>query len=140
MSPVPSWFKPVAIVALLWNLLGCVAYLSDVTMSAEAVAQMSPEQQALFSSRPAWAVSATAIAVWGGALGCVGLFLRKRWALPLLVASLAGVVVQDVALFLLSNAAAMAGAAAYVLQSLVLLIAIGLVQLARKASACGWLA
>ena len=31
----------VAIVALLWNLLGCVAYLSDVTMSPEAIAQMS---------------------------------------------------------------------------------------------------
>lgn len=139
MTPVPSWFKPVAIVALLWNLLGCVAYLSDVTISPEAVAQMSPEQQALYNSRPAWAVSATAIAVWGGALGCIGLFLRKRWALPLLLASLAGVVVQDLALFALSNAAATAGAAAYVLQGLVLLIAIALVQLARKASASGWL-
>jgi hypothetical protein len=139
MTPVPSWFKPVAIVALLWNLIGCVAYLSDVTITPEAVAQMSPEQQALYNSRPAWAVSATAVAVWGGALGCVGLFLRKRWALPLLLASLAGVVVQDVALFVLSNAAAMAGTAAYVLQGLVLLIAIGLVQLARKASASGWL-
>lgn len=140
MTPVPSWFKPVAIVALLWNLIGCVAYLSDVSITPEAVAQMSPEQQALYNSRPAWAVSATAIAVWGGALGCIGLFLRKRWALPLLVASLVGVVVQDLAIFVLSNAGAMAGAAAYVLQGLVLVIAIALVQLARKASASGWLA
>jgi hypothetical protein len=140
MTPVPSWFKPVAIVALLWNLIGCVAYLSDVTITPEAVAQMSPEQQALYNSRPAWAVSATAIAVWGGALGCIGLFLRKRWALPLLVASLLGVVVQDLAIFVLSGAGAMAGAAAYVLQGLVLLIAVALVQLARKASASGWLA
>ena len=140
MTPVPSWFKPVVIVALLWNLIGCVAYLSDVTISPEAVAQMSPAQQALYNSRPAWAVSATAIGVWGGALGCIGLFLRKRWALPLLVASLAGVVVQDLALFVLSNAAAMAGAAAYVLQGLVLVIAIALVQLARNTRARGWLA
>lgn len=139
MTPVPSWFKPVAIVALLWNLIGCVAYLSDVTISPEAVAQMTPEQQALYNSRPGWAVSATAIAVWGGALGCIGLFLRKRWAVPLLVASLAGVVVQDLALFVLSNAAAVAGAAAYVLQGLVLAIAIGLVILARKAASHGWL-
>lgn len=139
MTPVPSWFKPVAIVALLWNLIGCVAYLSDVTITPEAVAQMSLEQQALYNSRPAWAVAATAIAVWGGALGCIGLFLRKRWALPLLVASLAGVAVQDVAIFVLTGAGAMAGAAAYVLQGLVLLIAIALVQLARKANASGWL-
>jgi hypothetical protein len=139
MTSVPSWFKPVVIVALLWNLLGCVAYLSDVMITPEAVAQMSPEQQALYNSRPAWAVSATAIAVWGGALGCVGLFLRKRWALPLLVASAAGVVVQDLAIFVLSNAAAMAGAAVYVLQGLVLVIAVALAQLARKAAAHGWL-
>lgn len=139
MTPVPSWFKPVAIVALLWNLIGCVAYLSDVSISPEDVAQMSPDQQALYNSRPAWAVSATAIAVWGGALGSIGLFLRKRWALPVLLASLAGVVVQDVAIFVMSSAAAMAGAAVYVLQGLVLLIAIGLVLLARKATANGWL-
>jgi hypothetical protein len=139
MTSVPSWFKPVVIVALLWNLLGCVAYLSDVMITPEAVAQMSPEQQALYNSRPAWAVSATAIAVWGGALGCVGLFLRKRWALPLLVASAAGVVVQDLAIFVLSNAAAMAGAAVYVLQGLVLVIAVALAQLARRAAAHGWL-
>lgn len=84
-------------------------------------------------------MSATAVAVWGGALGCIGLFLRKRWALPLLIASLAGVVVQDLAIFVLTSAAATAGAAAYVVQGLVLVIAIALVQLGRKASAGGWL-
>lgn len=135
----PSWLKPVAAVALLWNLLGCVAYISDVTMSAEAVAQMPPEQQALYNSRPSWAVSATAVAVWGGALGSIGLFLRKRWAVPVLAASLAGIFLQDLALFVLTNAAAQAGAAVYVLQSIVLAVGIALLILARRASAAGWL-
>jgi hypothetical protein len=139
MTDVPKWFKPVAAVALLWNLIGCVAYLSDVTMTPDAVAQLPPAQQALYNSRPAWAVSATAVAVWAGALGCIGLFLRKRWARPVLAASLAGVVVQDLAIFLLSDAAALAGSAVYVLQTLVLVIAIALLMLARKASANGWL-
>lgn len=138
--PSPSWLKPVAIVALLWNLLGCVAYLSDVTMSAEAVAQLTPEQQALYQSRPAWAVSATAIAVWGGALGSIGLFLRRRWATVVLAASVAGIFAQDVALFVLTNAAAMAGASVYVLQGLVLVVGLGLLVLARRATATGWLA
>lgn len=139
MTDVPKWFKPVAVVALLWNLIGCVAYLSDVTTTPEAVAQMPPAQQAVYNSRPTWAVAATAVAVWGGALGCIGLFLRKRWARPVLVASLAGVVVQDIAIFLLTDAAAITGSAAYVLQTLVLAIAIALVMLARKASERGWL-
>ena len=140
MSALPRWYLPVTIVALLWNLLGCAAYLSDVTVTPDDVARMSAEQQALYAARPAWAVAATAIAVWGGAAGCLGLILRKRWAVPLLIASLAGVIVQDLSLFLLTNAAAQAGAVAMLLQGIVLLVAIGLVLLARKAAARGWLA
>jgi hypothetical protein len=84
--------------------------------------------------------AATAIAVWGGAAGCVGLILRKRWALPLLLASLTGLVVQDFGVFVLSEAATKAGPMVLVLQAMVLLIAIGLVLLARKARARGWIA
>lgn len=138
MNSQPKWFRPVAVVALLWNLLGCIAYLSDVTMTPEDVARMSPAQQALYESRPAWAVGATAIAVWCGALGCVGLILRKRWSYILLVLSLIGVIVQDAALFGLSDAARQAGAVALVLQGVVLLVSIGLVLLGRKAIKQGW--
>jgi hypothetical protein len=139
MERAPKWFVPVAVVALVWNLLGCAAYLSDVTLSEADVAAMSLEQQALYASRPTWAVAATAIAVWCGAAGCLGLTLRKRWANPLLVASLVGVIGQDVALFGLGRAAG-AGAAVVVLQGLVLVVAIALVLLGRKAGARGWLA
>jgi hypothetical protein len=139
METVPKWFKPVGIAALLWNLLGCFAYLSDVTLTPEDVAKMTAAQQALYASRPAWAISATAFAVWGGAAGCVGLLLRKRWSRPLFLVSLAGVIVQEVALFGLSTAAAQAGPAAFALQGLVLVIAVALVMLGRKADAQGWL-
>jgi hypothetical protein len=138
MEAIPKWYVPVTILALLWNLLGCAAYLSDVMLTPEDIARMSPAQQALYAARPAWAVAATATAVWGGAAGCLGLILRKRWAMPLLIVSLAGLIIQDVGLFVLSDAAAQAGPAAIALQGLVLLIAIGLVLLARKAAARGW--
>jgi hypothetical protein len=140
MEATPRWYLPVTILALLWNLLGCAAFLSDVTLTPENVARMSAAQQALYAARPAWAVVATAIAVCGGAAGCLGLILRRRWAMPLLLASLAGVITQDFGLFVLSNAAKQAGPVPMVLQGLVLLIAIGLVLLARKAAARGWIA
>ena len=140
MNKAPKWYMPVAIVALLWNLIGCAAYLADVTLTPEDVAKMSAAQQALYNSRPAWAVAATAIAVWGGAAGCVGLILRRRWATPLLIASLAGLIVQDIGLFGMTDVVAQEGPKVLVLQGLVLLIAIGLVLLARKATARGWLA
>lgn len=139
MHKRPGWFLPVAIVAVLWNLLGCFAYLADVTLSPEDIAKMSAAQQALYHSRPAWAIAATATAVWGGAAGCVGLIIGKRWAYPLLVASLAGVIVQDIGLFLLGDVAAAIDATAMVLQGVVLIVAVALVWLARKAIARVWI-
>jgi len=139
MPTPPKWFRPVAIVALLWNLLGCAAYLADVTLSPADIAKLPPAQQALYATRPAWAISATAIAVWGGAAGCVGLIMKKRWATWLLVASLACVLVQNLWLFVLSDAARETGAIAFILQGVVLIVSIALVVLARKASAQRWL-
>jgi hypothetical protein len=51
MSAPPKWFTPVAILALLWNLLGASAYLMDVTISPEAVAKMGDAEQAMYASR-----------------------------------------------------------------------------------------
>lgn len=134
---VPKWFLPVGILALLWNLLGCMAYLSDVMLTPEDVAKLDAAQQAMYAARPAWAVAATAVAVWGGAAGSLGLILRRRWATPLLIASLLGVIAQDYNLLVLGGAGA--DPVVLALQGLVLLIAIGLVLLARRASRLGWL-
>ncbi len=138
-TPPPKWYMPAAIAGLLWNLLGCAAYLADVMLSEEALAAMTEAQQAVYAVRPSWAVAATAIAVWGGALGCVGLILRKRWALPVLVASLVGVIVQDLGLFVLTDAGALAGPSVYGLQGLVFVVSLGLVMFARKAAASRWI-
>ncbi len=138
MSSVPRWYLPVVVLALLWNVLGCIAYLADVTVTPEEVAAMSAAQQALYAARTPWMVAATAVAVWGGAAGCLGLFLRRRWALPVLVASLAGVIVQDAGILMVQGGAAFAGTAS-LLQGLVLVVAVALVFLARRAIAEGWM-
>jgi hypothetical protein len=139
MTTPPKWFRPVAIVALIWNLLGCAAYLADVTLTPEDISKMPPAQQELYAARPGWAVAATATAVWGGAAGCVGLILRKRWSAVLLAVSLAGVIVQDVALFGMTRVVATSGPSVVVLQGLVLVVAIALVLLARTAVRRGWM-
>ena len=138
MTTRPKWYLPVTILALVWNLIGCAAYLSDVMLTPEDIAAMDQTQQALYNSRPAWAVAATAVAVWAGAAGCIGLIVRKRWAALLLELSLAGVIVQDIGLFVLSGVDT--GPAVMGMQVVVLLIAIGLVVLARKAIARRWIA
>lgn len=139
MNQAPKWFTVVAIVALLWNVLGCVAFVLDMRLTPENVAKLSEAQQALYAARPAWSVAATAIAVFGGALGCIGLLIRRRWAFALLLLSLLGIIVQDVELFVLSNGAVLAGVGAVVLQAVVLLVGVLLVLLGRKGVARAWL-
>ena len=135
----PTWFKVVAVLALLWNLLGCLAFFSDLRLSPEDLAKLPEAQQALYAARAGWAVAATAVAVFGGALGSMALLLGKKWALPVFVLSLLGILVQDFGLFVLANGAALAGSVAVVMQGIVLAVGIALVLLSRKAIARGWL-
>ena len=138
MQPAPKWFKPVAIVALLWNAIGCAAFVSDVRMTPEALAQLSAVQQALYASRPTWFVIAYALAVWGGAFGSLGLVLKKRWSAPLLLLSLIGIIIQDTWLFGSSGAVEAFGSSVYAMQGFILLVGIGLVLLSRKAVRLEW--
>ena len=139
LAQAPKWYLPTAVVAFLWNVLGCLAYLADVTIKPEDVAKMTAAQQAMYHSRPAWAVAAMACAVWFGLAGSLGLILKKRWATPLLIVSLVGVIGQDIALFMVRGFIEVGGYAAVVLQGCVLLIAIALVLLARRARAQEWI-
>lgn len=135
----PTWFKVVAVVALLWNLLGCLAFFADLRLSAEDIAQLPDAQQALYAARPGWAVVATGIAVIGGVLGSIGLLMRRKWAFPVFVLSLLGILAQDFGLFVLVDGASLAGPVAVVMQGVVLAVGIGLVLLSRKGIARGWL-
>ncbi len=135
----PRWFMIVGIVALVWNLLGVAAYIMQVNMSAEALAALPEAERALYTSMPAWATAAFALAVNGGALGCLLLVLKKSLALPVLVISLAGVLVQMFHAFVISNSFEVLGTAGLIMPVLVTVIAVYLVHLARSAKANGWL-
>ena len=139
MNTSPVWFKIVAVIALLWNVLGCIAFFSDLRLSPEDLAALPEAQQALYAARPAWAVVATAVAVFGGFLGCIGLLLGRKWAVVVLVLSLIGILVQDYGLFVLAEGASLAGPVAMVMQGIVLVVGIGLVLLSHKGIARGWL-
>ncbi|VAW11040.1 hypothetical protein MNBD_BACTEROID03-2112 [hydrothermal vent metagenome] len=91
----PIWFWIVSVLALLWNLLGVMAYLAQVNMTDETLAALPEAERALYENQPIWATMAFAIAVWGGALGSLALLLRKRWARAVLLISLIGIIVQN---------------------------------------------
>lgn len=138
MNAAPKWFVPVAVVALLWNLLGCFMIWMDATMTSEAVAALPADQQAIHAARDTWMVIGSIVAVGAGALGSLGLVLKRKWATPLLILSVLGLIAQDLGFVLISRTLPipMAG---WILQGMVFVIAVLLVLMARKASAAGWL-
>lgn len=139
MTQAPKWFRVAAFVALLWNILGCIAFIADLQFSPEDVAKLPEAQQALYAARPGWSVASTGIAVFGGAVGCIALLLKRKYAFVLLALSLIGIIAQDISMFLLVNGAAVADIVSVILQTIVLLVGIGLVLLSRKAVVRSWL-
>lgn len=78
-------------ITLLWNVLGSINFLMQ--MNSDMVAAYRDTERAIIVGRPTWATVAFALAVFGGALGCLLLLLRKSSAYILFIASLLGVIV-----------------------------------------------
>lgn len=88
----PHWsFWLIGVLTLIWNVLGCVNFI--LQMNPDVVSSYRETEQAIIQGRPIWATAGFAVAVFGGALGCVLLMLKKPAACYFFVASLIGVVV-----------------------------------------------
>lgn len=136
----PTSFRVIAIAALIWNAIGVMAFIMDVTMSAEALAELSEGEQALYAMRPSWVLAAFGIAVFGGLAGSVALVLKKRSATPLFAVSLAAVVVQTFWAYVLVDSFAVTGPPIAAFQATIVVIAAALLWYSRTAAAKGWLA
>lgn len=135
----PRWYTPAALAALVWNIVGVLSYISWVTMDEAEVAALEEGQRALYEGMPIWATSAFALATWCGALGGLGLVLRKAWAAPFLGVSLAAVIVQDVHAFVVSDAADALATPDLVLAGVIAVVAVVLLLFAVRARRAGWL-
>ncbi len=130
------WFLPVAALALVWNLMGVVAYLSQMTMDLSV---LEDAQRAFYESIPAWATAAFAIAVFAGVAGSVGLLLKKRWAIRVLVISCIGIVVQMTHSLLLGNGLDVFGTSALILPLVTLAIGLALIGFAILSKNRAWI-
>ena len=126
-------------IALFWNVLGVMAYLAQAFMSEETLQSLPEAEQAIYQDVPAWATAAFALAVWGGALGCLLLLLRKRWAKVVLVISLLGIFVQMIYNVFLSKSMEVYGPGGLIMPVLVVFVGAFLVWYSRKADTNGWL-
>jgi len=133
----PGWLRIVALLALLWNLVGVYFYLVHVgTIAGPA---MSAADEALRGTMPAWATACFAVGVFGGSLGSVGLLLLKSWSRLLLLLSLLALLVEQGWYLLISGAPQVLGPSAYGLPITILVVAALLVWLANGGVKRGWL-
>ncbi|WP_145201817.1 sugar transporter [Sphingobium sp. B2] len=91
---MPRYFVVIAIVLLLWNLMGLAAFAMQYTADLTELAKSDPVTAQAFAAMPAWVWIAYAIAVGAGTLGAVLLLMKKAAAASLFLLSLIAVVVQ----------------------------------------------
>ena len=122
--PVHLWV--VGILSLLWNSFGAFDYLATHMQLDFYVAQFTEQQRAYFESFPSWFVAAWAFGVWGALAGSIGLLLARRWAVWAFAVSLAGLAVNTLYSFGLSDGAEVMGTAGAVMTALIWVVAIAL--------------
>ena len=97
-------FWLIAILSLLWNLIGVIDFVMTLTRNADYLASFTPEQIAYFTSFPPWFIFVWGCGVWGALLGSILLLLRHRWAVSAFALSLAGLAVSSLWQYGLSGA------------------------------------
>lgn len=128
-----------SIVGLLWNLLGINAYLQQAYNTESFRANFNEQQLAIMDNLPAWATAAFAIAVFFGALGCIALLLKNKFAKPLLIISLIGVVVQFSHQLFMTNASDFYTTFDLIMTIMIPIISVFLIWMSNKAVVKGWI-
>jgi len=134
-----TWFKPVVWAALVWNLLGVIAFAMHIMMTPEMIGKLPLDQQAAYSNVPIWSTIAFAIAVFGSTLGCIFLLAKNALATPTFTLSLAAILIQQYYNFVVINSVELLGASAVFMPIFVIIIAIALLYLSIKGKQQGWL-
>lgn len=123
----PAWFRPVLFLGLAWNVFGVFQFLQTVNGSVGSLMAngLTQAQAELYTGLPIWMHAAFAVGVFGGALGCVLMLLKRKAARIVLGVSL----VSYIFLFIgdiTQGVFAAFGASQVMVLSAVVLIAAGL--------------
>ena len=138
-AKVPTSFWVISGIALIWNALGIFNFIGQTFMSEETLRALPEDQQVLFENVPMWLTIIFAIAVITGTLGCIGLLLRKAWAVPLLLISMITALFQMLHGLIMTDMVSVMGTSAIVTTVLVIVVAIFLYWYSKQSKAKGWL-
>lgn len=130
-------FWAIVAVALIWNVMGIINFF--VQMNADALAAMPETQRAIVEGRPAWATGAFAIAVFGGAIGCLLLLFRKSAANYVFIVALLGMIAHMIPYLGMAGLTTVFGPSGILLFILLpLAVAAFLIWYSKQAESRGW--
>ncbi len=133
-------FWIIAIIALLWNLMGVFQFLSSTIWKDLLFETLTENQINLFLNLPSWHSVVFSIAVVTGLLGSIFLLLRKKIAIPMFAISAIGVILQMGYWVFATEVIAVYGVTEAVTMPIIVVItAILLLFYSRTAASKGWL-
>jgi hypothetical protein len=117
--------------------MGVIAYLSDMFITSEEIAQLEPGLQELYLSRSMFQKVVYGLGVGGGLLGSILLILRKNLVIFFFLVSLIGVALQFVYGLAFTNSYDVLGPFSLILPAIVILVAAFLFWYSRNCKAHG---
>ena len=138
VSAVHWSFWAISAVALLWNVMGSINFFMQI--NAAALASFPKSHRAIIEGRPVWAIVGFVVAVFGGALDCLLLLLRKTAAYYLFIASLLGAIVTMIhALGIVRSANSFSPFEVFLAILMPLVVAAFLIWYSKWAKRRGWI-
>ena len=125
-------FWVIGVVTLIWNVMGGINFFMQ--MNPDALADYPEAARTLVEGRPTWSTGAFAIAVFGGALGCLLLLLKKSAAYYVFIASLLGVIVTNIHTFSITSSTEI-----WVGSLMSLVVAVFLIWYSKRIERKGWI-
>ena len=131
-------FWVVAVLFLIWGLIGCGIYLVEVSLSdADFAEAYGAKKAAARHLVPTWGIAGFAIAVWSGLLASILFILRKRISVPIFILSLVAAIIGFLPTFLNSTIRDSGGTYYWVMPLIVVSLGIFEIIYSRKQRANG---
>ncbi len=136
---VPRWFWVIAVIAMLWNIMGGMIFMTEMFAQEAAVAGMSDAQKAWVLSTPSWVYFVFGISVVTGLLGSVGLLMRASFSVILFSFSFVAVLVQMVYTMVIAGGLQVMGPSGAVMPGIVIVLAFTWLVVSIYFNRQGWL-
>ena len=135
----PTWFRIVAVVAVLFEIVGFAGYLMDALRSPDQIAQLPLDQRLVWNATPTWIYAAYAVATSTGLIGAIAMVMRRRWCIALLGLSLLAVIVQFGGVYAVPRLRRIVAPDAMIAPLVIFIVCAGIYAVALHAHRRGWL-